>query len=116
MILCPPIAYFSRAWAYVCWSSTIGTRRRDLLPTCTAEPVTRHNLRMQKSILILAIACAGTVAGMPVDQKDVAYAHPGGKPVLLDVHIPDGPGPFPAAILVHGGGFDQGSKSTNVRP
>ena len=34
----------------------------------------------------------------------------------LDLHVPDGPGPFPAAILVHGGGFDEGSKSTNVRP
>src|SRR5271169_2207875 len=51
-----------------------------------------------------------------VDQKDVEYTRPGGKPVLLDLHIPDGPGPFPVAILVHGGGFDAGSKSTNVRP
>ena len=51
-----------------------------------------------------------------IDQKDVEYARPGGKPVLLDLHVPDGPGPFPAAILVHGGGFDEGSKSTNVRP
>jgi acetyl esterase len=35
---------------------------------------------------------------------------------LLDLHVPEGAGPFPAAILVHGGGFDEGSKSTNVRP
>ncbi|MCU1260166.1 MAG: Alpha/beta hydrolase fold-3 domain protein, partial [Bryobacterales bacterium] len=34
----------------------------------------------------------------------------------LDLHVPDGPGPFPAAILIHGGGFDGGSKSTLVRP
>ena len=51
-----------------------------------------------------------------LDQKDVEYAHPGGHAVLLDLGVPEGPGPFPAAILVHGGGFDQGSKSTNVRP
>ena len=51
-----------------------------------------------------------------LDLKDVEYAKPGGKPVLLDLHVPDGPGLFPAAILVHGGGFDEGSKSTNVRP
>ena len=51
-----------------------------------------------------------------VDLKDVEYAKPGGTPVLLDLHVPDGPGPFPAAILIHGGGFDEGSKSTNVRP
>ena len=52
----------------------------------------------------------------PIDKNDVAYAHPDGKQVVLDLHVPDGPGPFPAAILIHGGGFDQGSKSTNVRP
>jgi alpha-L-fucosidase 2 len=46
----------------------------------------------------------------------VEYARPNGKPVLLDLHVPDGPGPFPAAILVHGGGFEGGSKSTNMRP
>ena len=44
------------------------------------------------------------------------YARPDGKRVLLDLHVPDGKGPFPAAILIHGGGFDEGSKSTNVRP
>src|SRR5271157_4709575 len=71
---------------------------------------------MRRSTLILALACAATLAAAPLDQKDVEYTHPGGKPVLLDLHVPDGPGPFPAAILVHGGGFDGGSKSTNMRP
>src|SRR5207247_652444 len=52
----------------------------------------------------------------PSDQKDVEYANPGGKQLLLDLHVPDGLGPFPVAVLVHGGGFDEGSKSTNVRP
>jgi alpha-L-fucosidase 2 len=51
-----------------------------------------------------------------LDQKDIEYGQPGGHALLLDLHVPDGPGPFPAAILVHGGGFDEGSKSTNVRP
>ncbi len=71
---------------------------------------------MRRSIAVLALACAATLAGAPLDQKDVEYGRPDGKRLLLDLHIPDGPGPFPAAILVHGGGFDQGSKSTNVRP
>jgi acetyl esterase len=55
-------------------------------------------------------------AGAPSDKKDVEYSRTNGKALYLDLHIPDGQGPFPAAILVHGGGFDQGSKSTNVRP
>lgn len=68
---------------------------------------------LQKSIAFLAIASATALA---MDQKDIEYAHPGAKSLLLDLHIPEGPGPFPAAILIHGGGFDEGSKSTNPRP
>src|SRR5260370_6526273 len=75
-----------------------------------------QSLSMRKSIFILAIATAATLSAAALDQKDVEYARPGGKPVLLDLHVPDGTGPFPAAILIHGGGFDEGSKSTNVRP
>jgi acetyl esterase len=66
--------------------------------------------------LVTTLFCTITLFGAAIDQKDVEYARPNGKPVLLDMHIPDGPGPFPAAILVHGGGFDGGSKSTNMRP
>jgi alpha-L-fucosidase 2 len=65
---------------------------------------------------ILALILTVTCAGATLDRKDVEYARAGGKPVLLDLHVPDGPGPFPSAILVHGGGFDEGSKSTNVQP
>jgi acetyl esterase/lipase len=69
---------------------------------------------MHRTFFTVAIACAATL--FAADRKDVEYARPGGQPALLDLHVPDGPGPFPAAILVHGGGFDEGSKSTNVRP
>ena len=71
---------------------------------------------MRNYALVLAMALASTLAATPVDQKDVEYGNPGGHSLLLDLHVPDGAGPFPAAILVHGGGFDEGSKSTNVRP
>ena len=71
---------------------------------------------MRITSLILSAASVVLVAASPVDQKDIEFAHPGGKPLLLDLHIPGGDGPFPAAILVHGGGFDEGSRSTNVRP
>jgi alpha-L-fucosidase 2 len=64
----------------------------------------------------MAVVCVVSLPAAALDQKDVEYGHPGGKALLLDLHVPDGPGPFPAAILIHGGGFDQGSKSTNVRP
>jgi alpha-L-fucosidase 2 len=60
--------------------------------------------------------CAIAISAAPVDQKDVEYGRPNGHALLLDLHVPDGPGPFPAAILIHGGGFDGGSKATNCRP
>jgi acetyl esterase len=67
--------------------------------------------------LAFAFALIGAVlTAAPRDQKDVEFGRPGGKPLLLDLHVPDGAGPFPAAILIHGGGFDEGSRSTNVRP
>jgi acetyl esterase len=65
---------------------------------------------------IPALACAAALAAASLDKKDVEYARPDNQPLLLDLHVPDGPGPFAAAILIHGGGFDEGSKSTNVRP
>jgi acetyl esterase len=68
-------------------------------------------------LLSFAVALSTVVAAAAaIDKKDVEYSRPNGKPVLLDMHVPDGPGPIPAAILVHGGGFDGGSKSTNMRP
>jgi len=71
---------------------------------------------MQNYCCLTAFVCVLSLAGAPLDQKDVEYGRPGAEPLLLDLHVPDGRGPYPAAILVHGGGFDQGSKSTNVRP
>ena len=70
---------------------------------------------MRKLLVIAATLAAGLTAA-PIDKTDVEYGRPGGHALLLDLHVPDGPGPFPAAILVHGGGFDGGSKSTNCRP
>jgi alpha-L-fucosidase 2 len=64
--------------------------------------------------LIPLLTCAALAAA--ADRKDVEFGRPDGKPLLLDLHVPDGAGPFPAAILVHGGGFDEGNRSTNVRP
>ena len=68
-----------------------------------------------KSVL-LATICAVAFSAVPMDQTGVEYGKPGGHALLLDLHVPDGPGPFPAAILVHGGGFDGGTRATNMAP
>jgi acetyl esterase len=60
---------------------------------------------MSPFAVVAAFLLAGAVSAAPVDRKDVEFGQPGGKKLYLDLHVPDGTGPFPAAILVHGGGF-----------
>jgi acetyl esterase len=66
--------------------------------------------------IIFTVLCAAVAVLSPADQKGVEYGKPGGHALLLDLHVPDGSGPFPAAILVHGGGFDGGSRDRNMAP
>ncbi len=49
-------------------------------------------------------------------KKDIEFARPGGLPLTLDASIPEGNGPHPAVIIVHGGGFINGDKQTYVPP
>lgn len=49
-------------------------------------------------------------------KNDVVFSSPGGLPLTLDAYVPDGPGPHPAVIIVHGGGFVRGDKQTYVPP
>src|SRR5581483_8363011 len=70
-----------------------------------------------RAIYTLVLAGALTApSAFSLDKTDVEYSRPDGKPLLLDIHIPDGKGPFAAAIVVHGGGFDQGTKKSYVGP
>ncbi len=48
--------------------------------------------------------------------KDIVYARPAGLPLKMDARLPEGPGPFPAVIVVHGGGWEAGDKLTYVSP
>lgn len=43
-------------------------------------------------------------------HRDIQYGEAGGEKLLLDVSVPAGDGPFPVAILVHGGGWSRGDK------
>jgi prolyl oligopeptidase len=47
---------------------------------------------------------------------DIDYAHNGGETQLLDAWIPNGVGPFPVAIIVHGGGWSSGNKRADIMP
>jgi alpha-L-fucosidase 2 len=42
--------------------------------------------------------------------RDIEYGRAGAAILRLDASVPDGTGPFPVAILVHGGGWSRGDK------
>lgn len=49
-------------------------------------------------------------------KKDIEYGQAGGESLRLDASVPDGAGPFPVAILVHGGGWSRGDKGGSSTP
>jgi hypothetical protein len=63
---------------------------------------------------LLAVALVPALFAM--EENDVEFARPGGLSLRLDVKTPEGNGPFPTAIIVHGGGFARGNKRTYVTP
>ncbi len=64
--------------------------------------------------LALSASLPGQHAGERV--KSVEYTRVAGVPLYFDAQIPEGSGPFPAAIIVHGGGWVRGDRLTEVQP
>lgn len=49
-------------------------------------------------------------------RSDIEFAKPGGVSLTLDAYVPEGKGPFPTVIIVHGGGWVNGTKTSYVPP
>ena len=69
-------------------------------------------MRLLLSLLLLIAlpACASTVT------NEIQFASRPSGPLTLDASIPDGTGPFATVLIVHGGGFFRGNKTTYVTP
>lgn len=68
-------------------------------------------------VVLVIGALAGFSDAAKADlQSDVEFARVGDVSLTLDAFVPDGPGPFPTCILVHGGGFTRGDKQTYIKP
>jgi acetyl esterase/lipase len=42
--------------------------------------------------------------------SNIEYASPGGTPLLMDLRVPDGPGPHPVILYLHSGGWITGDR------
>lgn len=67
---------------------------------------------MKRSVIAVFLMLAANLAGQTL--KDIEYGQADGVTLKLDAHVPEGPGPFPTAILVHGGGWEGGDKQTYI--
>ena len=63
-------------------------------------------------LLLALVGCVTSARSL----ENVEYSQVSGEPLKMDGFIPDGKGPFPAAILVHGGAWVTGDKARSVRP
>ncbi|MEO5925160.1 MAG: alpha/beta hydrolase [Bryobacteraceae bacterium] len=63
-----------------------------------------------------SLLCLSTALLSARALQDVEYAQVSGQSLRMDASIPDGPGPYPAAIIVHGGAWVTGDKQRSVRP
>jgi len=67
--------------------------------------------------LLAAIACLSLFSFAKAELKqDIEFAKAGDVSLTLDAFTPEGDGPFPACILVHGGAWTKGDKTTFIKP
>lgn len=68
------------------------------------------------SLVLALLSVVSLRAADPVLKTDIEFAKIGNVSLTLDAFVPEGPGPFPTCILVHGGGFVRGDKQTYIKP
>jgi acetyl esterase/lipase len=62
------------------------------------------------SIAFIVTAMCTTVVGKVFVEKDVEFSNPDNQHLQLDIARPEGDGPFPAVVCIHGGGFRAGKR------
>lgn len=67
---------------------------------------------MRRLLILLSMGLLAAAA----ERNGIEYARPGGVPLTLDASVPEGKGPFPAVIVVHGGGWHGGTKRSYEKP
>ncbi len=68
------------------------------------------------AVTVIAAQEQATSPGTLGLLTDIEFAQVGNVKLTLDAFVPEGEGPFPSCILVHGGGFVRGDKQTFIKP
>jgi acetyl esterase/lipase len=70
---------------------------------------------MMRTFGFLLAATLATSALAEV-KRGIEYARPNDAPLLLDASTPEGAGPFPVVVHVHGGGWMSGDRKSDINP
>ncbi len=70
---------------------------------------------MMRTLLPLVLLWIATAAAAPPVEQDVPYQTISGTELHMDIAVPDGDGPFPAVVCLHGGGWSMGSKRSFLK-
>jgi acetyl esterase len=69
---------------------------------------------IRKGLVLLSITCSTPIYAEL--RENIEYGRAGGTSLQLDARIPEGKGPFAAAIIVHGGAWVTGDRRRSVEP
>jgi len=90
------------------WSITFARLREDF-------PVSFTQVSALLQSLVSLIVLVGALSANEL-QQNIEYANVGGESLRLDASVPEGDGPYPVAILIHGGGWGGGDKAREHVP
>ena len=97
-----------------------------MLPVNTTiiDSMSRPNFILRRTLpAVIAMLCASAIAhaqteteAPPIEVlRSITYSQPGDKPLTADIYLPQGDGPFPGVLVVHGGAWTVGSKGRMKR-
>jgi pectinesterase len=95
----------------LCAATAVNAQAPANRPVLPSQPFTVDGVVEQQSKLYPNVSkpSAATPRGVAA-REDVVYARPGGRELALDIYRPARPGALPAVLVVHGGGWESGSR------
>src|SRR5215813_7140028 len=78
---------------------------------CSTNSSTMLKVGLCTLLILCCFQSAIRVQAQSRTLKDIEYARVGNKQLLLDLYLPEGAGPFPVVVWIHGGSWLSGDKA-----